>query len=26
VLITSAGGVHAGPLAEFAMFGILAFA
>lgn len=26
VLIISAGGVHAGPLAEFAMFGILAFA
>jgi len=26
VLITSASGVHAGPLAEYAMFGILAFA
>lgn len=26
VLITRAGGVHSGPLAEFAMFGILAFA
>lgn len=26
VLITRAAGVHAGPLAEFAMFGILAFA
>ena len=25
VLITSASGVHAGPLAEFAMFGLLAF-
>ncbi|MDQ6798740.1 MAG: D-2-hydroxyacid dehydrogenase [Actinomycetota bacterium] len=25
VLVTSAGGVHAGPLAEFAMFGLLAF-
>lgn len=25
VLITSANGVHAGPLAEFAMFGLLAF-
>lgn len=25
VLITSAGGVHAGPLAEFAIFGLLAF-
>lgn len=26
VLITSASGVHAGPLAEFALFGLLAFA
>ncbi len=26
VLITSASGVHAGPLAEFVMFGVLAFA
>jgi phosphoglycerate dehydrogenase-like enzyme len=26
VLVTSASGVHAGPLAEFAMFGVLAFA
>lgn len=26
VLITSASGVHVGPLAEFAMFGVLAFA